>query len=288
MTIVYKWFKIKVTLSSCQLKGLNILGNKKEQFRKESFVLPVFKEVREQNQVAGRKVVFIAKVGSVNCNLNDELSDADYKVYVLPSEEDLYTGSRFVAQVTGEVDYSVNDIRELEKHLVTSPVNHIEILYSVDATSLAPEVDALLELREELARMNLPALFDSAVGRYKNGLGSMKRGTGATAELVEKHGYCTKSFLLAYRSLDFLIGYHENGFSSYEQAFRYSDERRSEMLRLKYGSHTKEEAENVLEMLLEQVQAIKSDYRSKPLNEGTQSKMRKQLMKLVINNVKGE
>lgn len=264
------------------------MGKQKEQFRKEVLALPVFEEVREQKQVAGRKVVFIAKVGSVNCNLNDELSDVDYKVYVLPSEEDLYTGNRFIAQETGKVDYSVNDIRELEKHLVGSPVNHIEILYSVDTLSLSPEVDKLLEMREELARMNLPALYDSAVGRYKNGLGGMKRGTGATAELVEKHGYCTKSFLLAYRSLDFLIGYHKNGFSSYEQAFRYSEEERPGMLRLKYGSHTKEEAENVLAMLLEQVQAIKSDYRSKPLNEGTQTELRKQLMKLVINNVKGE
>lgn len=264
------------------------MGTKAKQFRKEAVILPSFDEVRHQRQVAGRKVVFIAKVGSVNCNLDDERSDEDYKIYVLPTEEDLYTGHRFVAQETGTVDYSVNDIRELEKHLVSSPVNHVEILYSVDALSLAPEIDNLLEMREELARMNLPALFDSAVGRYQNGAGGMKRGTGATAELVEKHGYCTKSFLLAYRSLDFLIAYHGNGFSSYEEAFRYSDEERAEMLRLKYGSHTKAEAVSVLAMLLEQVQAIKSDYRSHAVNKDTQAKLRKQLMKLVIENMKGE
>lgn len=262
------------------------MGKPKAQFRKEVEQLPDFDAVQQQKLVCGRRVVFIAKVGSVNCNLNDESSDSDYKVYVLPSHDDLYTGNRFVAQQTGAVDYSVHDIRELEKHWVTSPVNHIEVLYSVEAEALSPEIKELLALRESIACMNLPALYDSAMGRYHNGVGGMKKGTEATASLVAKHGYCTKSFLLAYRSLDFLVRYQANGFSSYEEAFRYTDKERADRLQMKRGYYTKDEAENLLSELLERVQAIKSLYRSHPLNEETKTKVRTLLLKLVTEHMK--
>ena len=45
-----------------------------------------------------RETVFKALVGSHNYNLADKNSDKDYKVFVLPTFEDLYNGVQYSKQ----------------------------------------------------------------------------------------------------------------------------------------------------------------------------------------------
>ena len=52
-------------------------------------------KIRDAFNFGERKVVFKALVGSHNYNLNDETSDKDYKYFVLPTFDDLYTGKMF-------------------------------------------------------------------------------------------------------------------------------------------------------------------------------------------------
>lgn len=242
----------------------------------------VFEKLKETQEYEGRKVILIAKVGSVNYNLNDNLSDEDYKVYVLPSKEDLYAGKRFVESITGVVDFAVHDIRDLEKQLYRSNINIIEVLFSVELTALAPELDSLVELREEIARMNLPYLYDTSFGIMNNKLKILDKGTKDTAPLVEKYGYCTKSFISAYRGLDFIRRYQQNGFTSFEKAVRYNEKERAFMLSMKRGAFSRVEAGEMLEDLKSYVEDVKSQFTAQPLNEETRQRLQELLFELVF------
>lgn len=244
-----------------------------------------FEELVETGFYEGRKVVLVAKVGSVNYNLNDKSSDEDFKVYVLPTKEDLYKGTRFVSSLTGDVDFAVHDVRDLEKHLFKANVNFVEVLFSVKVDTYAQEMDELLELREDVARMNLSYLFDAQFGLLHNKLKVLEKGTKGTAHLVEQYGYCTKAFMTGYRGLDFLLRYHKSGFTSFEQAFRYTDEEREKLLAMKRGSHTLEEAQLLLETMKERVESVKADFKAKELDEETKERVHQLLFNLVYREL---
>lgn len=254
----------------------------------ESNEMKAFKQLIEKREFAGRKVVLIAKVGSENYNLKDNLSDEDYKVYVLPSKEDLYTGgNRFVKSFTGDVDFIVHDIRDLEKQLDKSNINFIEVLFSVELTALTPELEMLVELREEIARMNLPFLFDASFGMMNNKLKTFEKGTKDTALLVGKYGYCTKSFMTAYRGFDFILRYHGNGFTSFLEAVRYNEEERAFLLSMKHGAFSKEEAREMLADLRERVKELEPVFYARPLIEQTRKRVNELLVALVFKDLIG-
>ena len=56
-------------------------------------------------------------VGSHNYNLTTENSDKDYKLFILPEFEDLYSGNLFSTPnvVSSTMDYDIHDIRQLPK-----------------------------------------------------------------------------------------------------------------------------------------------------------------------------
>lgn len=245
-------------------------------------------KLKEMTEYAGRKVVLVAKVGSVNYNLDDELSDVDYKVYVLPTAEDLYSGNRFVSSVTGDVDYTVHDVRDLEKQLFKSNVNFVEVLFSVELTTTVPQMRELVQMREDVARMNLPYLYDACFGMMYNKMKSFDKGTKDTAPLVEKYGYCTKSFMTTYRGLDFLLRYHGNGFTSFEKAVRYTNEERALMLAMKHGKFTREEASAMVDELRKRLEVAKVDFKSTSLNEETNQTVHELLFDLVMTDKEGE
>ena len=79
----------------------------------------------------GRQVVLKALTGSHNYNLNTPDSDKDYKFFVTPTFDDLYSGNRFSnGKQSDEMDYTVHDIRQLSHLLWKSNPNFIEVLFS--------------------------------------------------------------------------------------------------------------------------------------------------------------
>lgn len=142
-----------------------------------------------------RKFVFKALVGSHNYNLNvDEIentktgerfptSDRDYKVFVLPTFEDLYKGNMY-------------DIRKLPNILYKANINFIEVLFSNEIIindELGREQKLMLskifENKDEIARMNLPRLYNSCSGMFLNKMKLLKKGTDGTQHLVDTFGY---------------------------------------------------------------------------------------------------
>ena len=203
-----------------------------------------------------RRVAFKALVGSHNYNLNHEGSDRDYKVFVIPTFEDLYHSKRYTKSFEASTeDVVYHDLRQLKDLLCKSNVNFLEVLFSEELT-FGETLDAgegaflmsLFEHREFIARMNLSYLYQSSLGMFMNRFKYLESGTEATQPLVEQYGYHTKQALQCARILDVLIRYERQGFDDFKSAIWFSDEEYEtiELKRIRAGAYTKEEMINYL------------------------------------------
>lgn len=207
-----------------------------------------------------RKVVMKALVGSHNYNLNDKTSDKDYKLFVLPTFDDLYEGKMYSKSVIGEAeDYDIHDIRSMGNLLWKANLNYIEPLFSREI-KLDDELHFLTYYRELIARMNLPTLYKACIGTHLTKMKLLSKGTSGTKHLVDKFGYDTKQAMHAYRVLDFLERYVASGFTSFEKAIRYNEEEGKELLAIKEGKYSEEDIRKILTYQLEDVRSIENHY----------------------------
>lgn len=211
-------------------------------------------------------------VGSHNYNLNDELSDKDYKVMVWPTFEDLYNGKMFSSGEHGVdkgVEYSAHDVRKLGALLWKANLNFIEVLFSRE-TEFYCELPYTLKSRaNELAKMNLPYLYNASVGTYFEKRKRIDEGkaTEKTRPLLERFGYDTKEALHAFRMLDFLERYARNDFSDFASAMWYEGVDRDELMHIKRGRYTLDSMRTMLDEKLSEAQwRLASIYRSREPN----------------------
>lgn len=238
----------------------------------------------------GRKVLFKTLVGSHNYNLNNPESDKDYKVFVCPTFDDLFFRKQFSSSSVGEEDYSVHDIRQASELWWKSNVNFLEVLFSTELEinqDLKKETVVLLlkifAMGEELARMNLPFLYDACVGMFYNKKKLVEKGTSETQHLIEKYGYDTKQASHSIRILDFLRRYRSNGFSDFKKAIRYedNDEVRILILDLRNGKYTLDEYEKTSNEFLKKVDVFKPIYKEQQPNRETKEKLTDYIKEIV-------
>lgn len=232
----------------------------------------------------GRVELFRGIVGSHNYNLNTETSDKDYKIFLLPTFDDLYLGKQFSKSYVSETeDFDCHDIRKLSDLLWKSNINFIEILFSSELTintDLSPKsLELLNEIflnREEIARMNLPYLYNACVGMYISKQKSINEGTSNTKYLVDKYGYDTKAAMSCIRVLDFLMKYKKNNFTSFQNAIKYENDSscRTLLLDIKNGKYKKNEVFYLMhEMKLILEENFKEVYYKNKPNENTKDKL---------------
>ena len=235
-----------------------------------------------------RKTAIKALVGSHNYNLNTPESDRDYKHFVLPTFDDIYNSYYHSESHVGEqMDYTVHDIRKLPELLFKANINFVEVLFSKDFTEgyYCPEVAELVEMREEIARMNLPYLFSACKGMFFNKMKYIEKGTSGTIHLVEKHGYDTKQALHAYRVLDFLEKYCYNGFKSFGGAISYFGDDIKFMLFIKDGGYEREEFNTIINTKYASILNLEEIYKSKPIDDVTNMKVNRLVKELVKRNL---
>lgn len=188
-----------------------------------------------------RKVLLQALTGSHNYNLATEGSDKDYKIFTAPTFDDLYTGNRYKKNIiTDTVDKDIKDIRQLPELLWKSNIAYMEILFSNNIASIH-KLNPLLDVKDEIARINLPQLFKSTGGMHNERLKRLEKPTDGTQHLVDMYGYNTKEAMHDIRSMKLLVDFEANGFTNYEEALRYDDYERQAILDIKNGSLTKDE-----------------------------------------------
>lgn len=202
----------------------------------------------------GRKIFFSALVGSHNYGLAKPSSDRDYKMFVLPTFEDLYNNKQYSKDyITEDEDVSVHDARKLPSLFFKSNINFVETLFSTDfvvgkeLNDLGREaVSYFLSVKEDIARMNLPFLYDACVGMHKTKLASIDKGTASTQKLIDTYHYETKMAEHSLRPLFVLMRYCDNNFNDFRGAINFSDhtikneEHKKILMNIRYGSYCKE------------------------------------------------
>lgn len=151
----------------------------------------------------GRKIVLSSLVGSWASNLNTATSDKDWKYFVAPTFDDLYSGKMFSsASVSETLDYDVHDIRQLTNLLWKANLNFIVVLFGKEVSNVF-ELSWIFNMADELATMNLPYFYSSTMGMHYEKMKAVREGkaTGNTQILVDKFGYDTKQACHAMRCL---------------------------------------------------------------------------------------
>lgn len=219
-----------------------------------------------------RQVVFKALVGSHNYNLSTPESDKDYKVFVLPTFDDLYHNKQYSKSTIGDVaDYDYHDVRKLANLFWKSNVNFIEVLYSTDIVMSGIEyidnyINQIYKIKHELVTMNLPYLYKACKGMYLNKIKYLDKGTEGTKHLVEKYNYDSKQALHAYRILDFIIRFAETDFNDFGNAMTYDNTGREFMLSIKDGKYNKDEYLGLVENKMKEFEKLEDVYLNQQAN----------------------
>ena len=187
-----------------------------------------------------RKIALKALVGSHNYGINDENSDRDYKYFVFPSWEDIYTGKKFTASHNSETeDYTVHDIRELAKFLCKANINFLEVLFSTELTGDQRILDLFVPLREMFICMNYTAFYKGCLGTFDNKMAKWRKGRRyAVAGGLGDH-FEWKEASNACRAL-VTLGRYLFKYKTFEKAFRKDtdvdlDEEFKELKRIRNG-----------------------------------------------------
>ena len=241
-----------------------------------------------KNLFEGRKIAFKALVGSHNYNLNDETSDKDYKYFVLPTFDDLYENKMYSlpSQVTADMDFDVHDVRKIPNLFYKSNINFVEVLYSNEIVFNNEDIGVemlhnIFEMRDKIARMNIPYFFHACVGMHHRKMSALNKGTKGTQHLISKYGYDTKQALHAYRVLDFLERLYYTKFNNFRKAITYEGEDRDFMFAIKNGAFTEQQYRTLVAEKLEKVLLLRVAYDTIATDEETYKTL-KQLTKDLV------
>jgi len=208
--------------------------------------------VHEANSLADiecdRDIDMIALTGSRNYNIHTELSDYDWIGFVTPTKDEMYHHKYYFKEFKGEFsrytgykdstapnDYSIriHDLRKLPELLYKSNPSYLEILFSRDSWCRT-ELDVLFKMNDEIARMNLPYMYNATIGIIHSKMSKLDKGTVSTQHLVDKFGYDTKQAMHAIRLTNVLYRFADNGFERYGECIKHEEYMRSFLLEIRW------------------------------------------------------
>jgi len=206
--------------------------------------------VKEQT---GREAAICSLTGSRNHRLETEDSDYDFKAFVIPTMDDMYSRNEYFKGIKGEgYEIEVHDLRKLPDLLWKSNPSFLEAIFAAERY-MCPEMEGLFYAnRERISGMNIPYLYNSTTGMFHNKMKYLEKGTANTQHLIEMHGYDTKQAMHAHRMLCVIRWFIDHG--SFEKALIYYDPvtgsfRREFFLDIRNGKYTLDEMRNMLEKL---------------------------------------
>ena len=167
-----------------------------------------------------------------------------------------------------------------------SNINFIEGLFSDEImfeSKFVKELEQIHDMRADIARMNLPYLFEACRGMHIQKMAMLEKGTEGTKILVDKYGYDTKQALHAVRVLDFLQKYHDMSFTNFKVAitYGYGTDDRDEMLSIKDGKYSLSDFKKYAEEKFHSILELKDKYRSQLVNQETNEKL-KEIVKTIV------
>lgn len=155
----------------------------------------------------------IASNGSVNYNLDNENSDVDSKLLVVPSLHDLVFNKRcnYMHEMSDNGEHvEVKDIALYMNTILKQNINFVETLFA-KCVIVNPKYryywNALRENRELIARYDTKRAVNCMLGMMKQKRGDMVKPTPGRQESIDRIGYDAKSYHHLLRLYYFLNHY---------------------------------------------------------------------------------
>lgn len=191
-----------------------------------------------------RPLVFKALVGSHNYGLNTETSDKDYKVFTLPTFDDLYCGNFVSESHTSDTeDYTTHDVRKMPHLLKKSNLNFLEVMYSVEQSGDLELVEFFEKHRDRIFLAHPKQFFNASMGMVNQKLKDMTRTSPAREEAIAKLGYDPKSAYAAFRLYGLVLNCQDRlgkEPTDFTPCFKYKGLTQVLMKRVKAGCFDKE------------------------------------------------
>jgi predicted nucleotidyltransferase len=235
-----------------------------------------------------REVAIIIQGGSHMRNLFDDESDMDLKYFVIPTFDDLYSGVRYSKQtVTDDLDTDVQDVRRLDELFLKANPAYLDLLFSPFMQKFGfKEIDDLLAMKDEIAKMNLSYLFSASMGMINRNIKDLQNPTSDKVKyMINTYGYNVKKAMMAVHLAKALVKFHATDFTDYKKAIWYEGEERDAMMALKRGRVPFDEAKLMIKDWEQEAKALEDIYKSNHLNEDTKNKIRGLLQTLVENSL---
>jgi len=226
-------------------------------------------------------IILKSLVGSKNYNTDIEDSDEDYKYFIMPTFDELYNNHMYKYSECGGTDYVICDIRKLPRLLYKSNINFIETIFSIDMTfNVNTFYNFIEENRYELARMNLPALYNSCRGMSTQFQKIMlaKRYKERISKKFFKVAY------QAFRTLDFLERMYQFNFD-FQKSIWYDNN--EEIINIRTGKLTYDEILTLVSKKEETVNELKEKF-MKDVNEQLYIKLLNETKEIIRSFIKGE
>lgn len=240
-------------------------------------------------KVSNRQPVVRFLGGSHMRNLNHSDSDIDYKYFVLPTKEDLFTTKVFTDfKASPTLDIDTQDVRRLDNLFYKSNPAYLDLLFSPEIIRYGfKQIDEIIEMRDDIARMNLSYLYSASMGMFNQNTKDLTNPTSEKVKaLIAQHGYNTKKFSMAVHFSRFIQRFHSNDYSDYKSSIWYEGERRQWMLSLKNGLLPLDAAKAFLEREEDEMKMLRADYSAQPVNDETHVKLKQLLRDLVFDSLK--
>lgn len=182
----------------------------------------------------------IASNGSVNYELDNENSDVDSKLLVIPSLHDLVFNKRnnyLHVMSDSEEHVEVKDIALYMKTILKQNINFVETLfakYTIVNHKYQDFWDVLQENRERIARYDTKRAVNCMLGMMKQKRIQMTKPTPGRQESIDKIGYDAKSYHHLKR-LYFFLEHYADGWSYADCLTKRDDEEQFELMCAKAG-----------------------------------------------------
>jgi predicted nucleotidyltransferase len=207
--------------------------------------------------------VFLA--GSQNYNLDTADSDVDTKAVIFPTFDDMAQNRMPVSTtlflpVEGKdpEHMTVVDFRLWVQQLQKGNVNTLETLFT-DYFVINPKYEFILNelhvYREDFAHMDSPRVVQATMGIVYNGIKYTFRQTEHTEEVFKKYGYNPKELMTAVRAYNFVADYLAG--ASFATCLD-NTYRRNWLLELKNGKLSYDEAKNLTNRILNEIEDTKN------------------------------
>jgi len=252
-------------------KKFNINLTKKDmQFR----LRRVWNKVKE----LGYNPYYIGLYGSQNYGLDTETSDFDFKAIILPTLDDLVCKTKPVSTVVdfegGEID--IKDIRTYIESAIKVNVNFIEILSTEFYLGDKDIKKFFTPLLDELGTQYTRSLLGMAKMKYI----ALKHEYPSKEYEIKTYGYDPKQLHHIKRLRILAERYLKGNYS-----FKHTGKERLDLLKLKSGIYTLEEAEKIANKEIKKLEKIVDNYKKEDIYE-TKEKMVKFSQEIIKNCIK--